>query len=333
VVSFASPPSASNALRHGWGNLLRPLLLATVGLCALGTATGRAVASADQYVELRWNAPAGCPDRSAVLRSIDGQLGANFVTDTHIRASAQVIAQDAEHFELHIEYTTDAGTHDERRIRGESCAAAADAAALVLTLALNPSLVEPKPVPTATPAEVPSAPRKDEQPRTATAWSVEALALLDTAVMSKTAFGAGLRVGFQFGPVQLSVAGHYFFPDDVTVAGIDTRLHFWSVDLRACYMAQWSAVALGPCANFEVGRLAGEAHGALDAAQSGAARLQAAKLGGEIRVRLYAPLWLALSAGVEWIARRPQFVVEGVGPVSSSTPFGARIELGPLLTW
>jgi hypothetical protein len=273
---------------------------------------------------LHWSAPAGCPQATDVLRAIDAQLGADFVSDTQLTASAEVTAHDAGDYELAVTYTTASGERDQRRMHGESCATVTEAGVVVLALALAPGFALPR---------TPTAPSPRPISTSISMWNVGAFALFDTASFSVPAFGAGLRMGWGLGPLQLSLAAHYFLPREVARAGLSTQLRLWSVQVGACYLTSLSTLLLGPCASFEMGRMAAESRGDLEASQPGAARLQAATIGAEIRLHVHTPLWLTFSGGLAWIARRPQFMVAGIGTVSSPATFGARITVGPLLVW
>jgi hypothetical protein len=287
------------------------------GLAGLLYATPVA-ASASQHVTLKSSAPAGCPTTDDILHAIDTQLGADFATDTTLQASVRISAHGPHDFALKLSYDATPGFSDEREIHGESCAAVADAAALVLALALSPNKSEAR-----------------TEPVSKASWTLElgAAALLDTAAQAEVAVGGALRIGVGFGSVHFDISANDFLPTETEHTGVTTRLHLWSLGVGVCYLPSWGPWELGPCGRFEVGQLSGEAHGSVEAAQAGAARLQAATLGAEIRLQILTPLWLVLDAGLEWIARRPQFVIVGDGTVSNPHNFGARMAFGPLLTW
>jgi hypothetical protein len=275
-------------------------------------------ARASQHVTLRSSAPAGCPTSDDMLRAIDAQLGADFSTDTTLRAEASISARGPHDFALQLSYDATPGFSDRREIRGESCSAVADAAALVLALALSPS----KSAARAAPAAQPS-------------WALEfgAFALLDTAGQAEVAFGGALRVGVGVGSLHIDISANDFVPTQSVHTGVTTRVHLWSIGVGACYLPSWGPWQLGPCVRFEMGQLSGEAQGSVEAAQAGSARLQAATLGAEMRLPVFTALWLVLDVGLEWIARRPQFEIVGIGTVSNPDTLGVRLAFGPLLTW
>jgi hypothetical protein len=225
---------------------------------------------------------------------------------------------------LDLRYTTTAGAFDARRIRGESCETVTRAASLVLAIALNPLRAATREPPLAEPSS-------DTEDREPLAFSIAAVALVDTPVLRSPAAGVGGRAAFRLGSLELSASAHWFFPRDRSRDGVGLRLQYWSIGLAACYLLRVSSWAFGPCASFEMGPLSGEPRGEVDAPRPGSARVHAATLGGGLRVPLWAALGLVFDASLEWVERRPQFKVEMFGTITSSSVFGARSSLG--LSW
>jgi hypothetical protein len=289
-----------------------------------------AVASPSDQITLQFSAPQGCPQGPDVLRAVDLDLGADFVTDTRLRVEAEVVRLDTSDYELVIHYaTTRSGASDQRRIHGESCAVLRDASALFLALALNPlGTHRETPDPPLPAVDTPTA-----RPTLVSGPSFAALVDVNTAVLPAVAWAGRLRAGWHSGGLHISASLLIALPQDTTSGDVTTRLNVWSVDVGACYLVGTKSLLLGPCAHLEVGRLSGKSRGPLDAALAGSARWQAATLAAEARLRIVSPLWLSFGAGLEWIERRPQFVVRGLGTVASPAPFGARIAVGPMLLW
>jgi hypothetical protein len=293
-----------------------------IRLCLIALATytldARAAhAQAAEHIELTYAAPDGCPQRAEVLRAIERQLGPKFSTDTQLRARASVTERGPEDYELLVRYSGSSGTSSDRRVHSESCQAAADAAALLLALALVPVTVAPAPA---------------EPGRRAAGSELGLVALLDTAVLPGVGFGAGLQFGLSLGAWHINLSVAQWLSKQLELTGAQVQIELWSVDVAACYLASWGALQAGPCVALEVGRLSGYAFG-VDASRPGGARLQAASLGAQARIRVVSPVWLLLELGLEWIERRPQFVVAGLGTVHRPDPWGARLGFGPLLIW
>jgi hypothetical protein len=296
--------------------------LRTIGLCLVVVATytlhaSVAHAGAAEHIELTYTAPQGCPQRADVLRAIERQLGEQFSSDTRLRAEASVTERGPEDYELVIDYSGSSGASGDRRVHSESCVAAADAAALLLALALIPSAAAPAPAP--------------EAPRAAGS-ELGLVGLFDSAVLPGVGFGAGLQFGLSLGAWRINLSVAQWLSKQVELTGVQVQIELWSVDVGACYLGSWGAFEAGPCAGVEVGRLSGYAIG-VDAGRPDGARLQAASLGAQARIRVVAPVWLLFEADVEWIERRPQFVVAGIGAAHHPDPWGARLRFGPLLIW
>jgi hypothetical protein len=301
------------------GGALRAIGLCLVVAAAYTLDAGVAHARAAEHIELTYTAPQGCPQRDDVLRAIERQLGAQFSSDTRLRANARVTERGPQDYELVIDYSGSSGSSSDRRVHSESCAAAADAAALLLALALIPTAAAPAPAP------VPSSSR-------AAGSELGLLTLLDSAVLPGIGFGFGLQFGLSLGAWRINLSVAQWLSEQVELTGAQVHLDLWSVDLGACYLGSWGAFQAGPCARVEVGRLSGYALG-VDAGRPDGARLQAASLGAQARIRLFSPVWLLVELGLEWIERRPQFVVAGIGAAHHPDPWGARLGFGPLLIW
>ena len=319
-------------MRQGWkacgcGVAAAMPWLIAVGLCLwLGSwAPSLAEAQPSQHVKLELSAPASCLDARSLLQGIDAQLGAEFSTDSTLQASVRVRVLGPADYELQLRYRAGSGAQDERRLRGESCRAISDAAALLLALALNPS-VAPESAPTdgataASPSQAVWAPR------------VGVTLALDSALVQGVGLGAGLLVGLRVGPLELGARGQVFLLPSSASAGTTTRWEAFSAEVNACVPWELARFTLGPCVRAEVGQLSAQTSGPIEEPRPGAGRFQALAVGAELRMRLASPFWLALTADFAWFLRRPGFVVADLGEVGRPAKFGMRVHLGPLLAW
>lgn len=282
-----------------------------------------ALAAPPSFVELEWAAPDRCSSAADVLAAITTQLGENFSSETRIRA-AGIMHVAGGMYVLELRYSTEAGGFDERRVEGESCRAATDAAALVLALALDPAKAAPPPArPSAT-----AAARPDRS-----AFIASVLGEFDSALLGLPTFAPGVRFGWRYEGLELSASFQYFLPREHSNQDIALRLQLLSFDVGACYLVRSGGWAFGPCGRFEIGRLSGNPSGAVDAGTPGSARAHAATLGGTLRLPLSAALRLAFDAGFEWVSRRPQFQVTGAATIAHPSTFGLRLALGPALVF
>jgi hypothetical protein len=319
-VSVSQGERLTQRTRRQWLRARRSAWLISGCACWIALLpTSRARAADPLALELNFSAPQGCPQREAVLRSIQAQLPSDFRSATRLSARAEVVAHGPQDFELVLEYSDASGAHDARRVQSESCEAAADAAALLLSLALVPS----HPPPPTSPPTAAAQPAHNE---------VGVLGQLDTALMPKLAFGAGLQLGLRFGAWRVNLSVVQWVMGQVEQGPVRVQLDYWSVATGVCYLAGWSAFQAGPCAQVELGRMTGYAEDVIEAHFGGASLLLVA-LSVQARVRVISPIWLMLDAGAEWLARRPRFEVAALGLVHQPDAWGFRMAFGPLLIW
>lgn len=116
----------------------RPLVAAAVGLFFHSVALA-APRSAD--VELVWSALPGCPREAAVRAEIERLVGhaLGAGADAPLHAAAWV-THDQRGWRARIAITGDGDGPREREIEGETCAQVADAAAVIVALAIDPAV-------------------------------------------------------------------------------------------------------------------------------------------------------------------------------------------------
>lgn len=112
--------------------------IAAAGLVAL-------VARAEVPLTLTWSAPTGCPKREAVVAEVERLLAARTKPSSPVTASAS-ITRGAGDYHLRIVVETPSGGR-QRLLAAPTCAELADAAALILAIAINPSAVTEQPAP------------------------------------------------------------------------------------------------------------------------------------------------------------------------------------------
>ena len=95
-------------------------------------------------LELRWEAPAECPDRARLLAAIDATLGEVEGERRSLRVRGRVRAESSAGFVVRLEL--DDGRASTRELRGTSCEELTEAAALVIAMAIDPRLLERAPL-------------------------------------------------------------------------------------------------------------------------------------------------------------------------------------------
>jgi hypothetical protein len=162
------------------------VLLFASALCVSAARARAALA-----LSLSWSAPSGCPSRDAVVGEIRRLLGGSIENPRGISARAEIEARSGGDYQLHIALRSDQGERM-REVEAPTCAELADAAALIIALAIDPNAVanapetppspaSPSPVPSeteatsATPAPAPTPSESPAPPPTSPPWSVASL--------------------------------------------------------------------------------------------------------------------------------------------------------------
>src|SRR4051812_29249858 len=108
-----------------------------IGLIAAIGMSSSALASAPP-LELSWQAPAGCPDGAAILHYITKVVGNAEPTPSTMRAQASIARLAADRWMADLTVQTSATDSSTRTFEGPTCEAVAEAAALVVALAMHP---------------------------------------------------------------------------------------------------------------------------------------------------------------------------------------------------
>lgn len=119
---------------------LQPLTTRATTVAALSLLAAHA--SGQASVEVTWSAPPGCPSGELVSAEVLRLLGPDARFPPH-RIDA-IVVEDGALFRLQLTAHSDDAALGERELSAESCAALAEAAALIVALAINPSLVVPE---------------------------------------------------------------------------------------------------------------------------------------------------------------------------------------------
>jgi hypothetical protein len=332
----------------------RLVALAGAALIAARAADARAQpapAPADR-VALRWEAPEGCPPADRVTAEVDRLLGPNGARPPKaLDVSARVTEDAGGGFLVHLEAPGEGGAR-EREIKGVSCAAIADATALIIAMMIDPAAVAaappsppPPPPPSPAPSPPPSSPPPPAPPPSPPrpppapaapgirpSFRLLAWAGADFGTFQTVAFGVGGAAVMVVGPVRIELGARGLPPRAVVVPAHPStggEVSLAAGTLAACYVStsQGRSFELGPCGGLEVGRLHAAGFG-VDAPGAGNAVWSAATFGPHFA---WAPIrWLALVLRAEAVFpfSRPTFVLENVGPVLQPPPAMGRAEGG-----
>jgi hypothetical protein len=285
------------------------VLAAILWAQAAAPAAGAPSAELPLPIDLRWDTPAGCPAPFDVRANIARGLPALPTGVAPMFASVVVRALDGEHWQASLELRGVDWTAT-RVLKGGSCAAVADAAGLVIGLALTNELGA-QPAVVATPAPPPT----EAAPSIST--PLVALALVgDTGALPSASWGGALALGWRWTNARAEARGSLFAARGGDVPAFpDTggQLSLASFAARGC--ALWGgAVSLGPCVLAGVDRLHGTGSGPI---MTGAVTSLAPFLGGGLQAEARVSRHVAAFAGVEadFPLVRARFSVENLGQV------------------
>lgn len=264
--------------------------------------------AAAQAVELVWEAPAGCPDRAAVLARMP-------VAHRPIAVRARSEHGANGRWSLHLEL--EGGVRD---LEADTCAELADAAVLMVALALDGAAPAPPPAP------IPPAPERVR-------LGARLLGGVDLGTMPAAAFTASLgftlRRGRWLGELALAwVASQRAVSND----GVGGAFDAGRVSLRGCGVPLVGRIELRGCVGVDVGWISGVGVG-VTAPQGGTAPSVAARVGAEAAWR--ALPWLAAVVQVDGFAvvERPTFAWRDGTALHAPGPVGALLQVGVELAW
>jgi hypothetical protein len=261
-------------------------------------------------VDLGWQAPGGCPDVEAVRAGIARGLPEAPAGVAPMRADVVVTALDAEHWRATLELRGADWTAT-RTLRGASCAAVADAAGLVIGLALTSELASREVVVVTPPPSPPPPP-----PPPLSTPTVGLAVAGDAGTLPTATPGGALALGWRATHARAELRGSLFASRGSSISGVPEAggsLSLASLAVRAC--ALWGrAASLGPCAAAGVDRLRATGAGPVVTREvTSHAPFLALGLRGETRLSRWVAPFLDVEA--EFPLVRARFWVENVGQV------------------
>ncbi len=336
--------------------LRAPAVAITTALAALSPALASARTAPPERVDLHWTAPSECPGPEAVRAEMERLLGPSSARPpAPIPVTAAVSRDPGGAWHVRLE-TAGEGTTRVREIHGASCAAIADATALILAMRIDPSAAAAAPpieadrspllpdrsplLPDRSPvaaSQTPIAasrrpiaatksPIEASTPPTLASFRVSALAGLDTASLPGITAILGLGGSFVYGPQRFDLGIEYRPSRTATVpgrpsAGGDVDLLTGTLD--TCRHLGAAPIEVGPCLGFELGRLHASGSGVSSPGEG--STLWAAVLGGGVGTyRVFEHLALVVRLGAAVPLLRPSFVLENVGAVFRPPAVTAR---------
>jgi len=299
-------------------------MLAAVVVTSVLWARAGAAAAPDVLalpVELRWDAPSGCPDaasvRAAVARGVPAPPPG--VEIAPVAAEVVVTAPGGRWRAAVALRGLDWSAT--RLLKGPTCVAVADAAALIIDLALATELQTREAAGAPTPPPPPTRPRLPSR-----ATPVLGLgATGDVGTLPAAGGGAVAVLGWRSARMRVDVRGSWFASRAGTVPGepdVGARVGLWSASLRACRLGGATLVA-GVCADAGLDHLDGTAFGAITPTpKTGFAPFLGAGLQGEWRLSRWVVPFVSVEAAIPLV--RTQISIQDVGPVHRAAAVSFR---------
>lgn len=293
-----------------------------------------------ERLQLRWEAPEGCPDQDDALERVTRFLGRppGQADDPHVRATVRIAEREGL-FVAELDLADDDG---QRRLEAGRCEVVADAAAYIVATMIDPMadlptpeadpgattetapVVEPAPPPgheaTREPVAVPERPASPT-PRDADRRRIRGGLRVGPAIgvgpLPSVAPGIGGGAALLLHRLRIELLAAHWFARPARLAGrpeVGGNIDLTTGAVRVCPVAMLRPVEIPVCAGFELGSMHGRGVGISNPAE---ARL----------------LWAAFSAGAGFIwmparrvglwldtalvvpVSRPVFSVENVGRV------------------
>lgn len=291
-------------------------------------------------VEIHWDAPAECPDLSAVREHAERLLGQSLDAPRtqQIVARAKVHRNEAGNWELWLSLTANNRVAQETLI-AKQCRALADATALKVALAIDPvataHAIEVATVDTV-PSPRPAAIRQPspDQPSTSTPVSssggVRLAGGAAVGLLPGIGGGAGLTLWLQHAPWRAELAGQGFWGGDAhdeRLATVGAHLQLFSGSARGCRVVRAGSVEFPLCLGAELGVMHGAGFG-LENTEKSNSWWAALVFGPALRLPLSdaISLWFAADGVVPLL--RPGFTVRNLGTLYTAAPGSARAWVG-----
>ena len=297
------------------------------------------------HVDVQWEAPAECPDLSAVRRRAERLLGQPLNTPRaqQLLARAKVHRNEAGNWELWLSLTANQRVAQETLV-AKQCSALADATALKVALAIDPVAtaraievvaLEEKPQP-----KLATSPRDFAEP-SAPSRAPPAEAVLTTSGL-RLAGGAGLgllpgvarRAALSFwlqrSQWRVELAGQGYLGGDARYPQMPTvgaNLELFSGLSRVCPVARAGGLEFPLCLGLELGFMRGVGFG-LEIPEKSYSWWGAVVLGPALRLPVSEAVSLWFEADGVMPFLKPGFNVRNLGTLYTAAPGSARLWAG-----
>ena len=304
-------------------------------------------------VDVSWNAPEACPQAPAVQQAIADNLGRDTFSDALDQVTVQAeVVPEGEQWRLQVAVELPEGSV-QRELVAPTCEELADAAGLIIAVALDPLRVrEARPLPTASalpqawaePPEPPPEPPSEPEPAPITLppdvrpkGELRAAGMLDVGTLPKVRGGAQLGVGIVGRWFRADASLAYWAPRairpfETVPSSPGTRLQQAGAGLRGCLSPKLGAFEPSTCAGVD-GGLAWARGVGIPSPQTTALPWLTTYGGMELAWVSRAGVGLFAGVDAQFHLVRPAVRLEGLGQALKVAPVGARASVGVLWRW
>ena len=325
-------------------------LVCTAAGFALVARVSRATTDDPPRLLLDWSAPSSCQVRGRVESAVERLRTDDRTGDERIEAHAEVTPVERR---WKVVLTIRHGASESvRELTAESCAAAADATALILALTFGSSstapaapdagapIADPRPQPdVVTPSpRVPQAPpprdvtpQEDASPEETTSlgapseFRLFAEAEGDVGTLPRPAVGFGLGAAWEPPQLRLEASASYWPPVGAGTSAQGGTFQMVTFNLRGCLRAELPPFAFGPCLGWEPTWMLAQGYG-VAVTLRGSSWWSVVTGDAMATVQLSKNFSLRMRVGLGAPTSRPTFAIEGAGPVHQ--PAAAALQIG-----
>jgi hypothetical protein len=285
---------------------------------------------------VRWHAPARCPSADEFAGRFDQLRG-----DSRLTSSFEfVVVARRGVYELYVAGATE-------HYEADSCEALAEAALLLVSLALSDPPEDESSPPTSVPSEEDRAREaEDVAPflRAAGVRRIEALEPIGFDTPGRVMAEVGLtgivtpRPALDFvvgagprGPgwaLDFGLIARPIFAAPSPEPSVGARMSSWGALVRACVGGRARRFALAGCVGVDVSAVTARATGPVSDARARTQVWTAVELGPELTVPVSGRVAVVLRASGNWLVARPNFTIAGAGTVCCTHPIGISGRIG-----
>jgi len=308
-------------------------------------------AHAQQHGEfaIDWPHAAICPRPADIEQEVQLLLGESGQPPAQWRFVVQLRSQQDAGLQLTLQVITP-GSQRQRELQVSTCEQAARAAAVLIAVAIDPTVVPngvettPSPStptqtpPNATPTQTPLSSRGHgvaTETAEHTGWGIGASIGFDIARLPQPTAELSLRVVTRHRPLRLELLASWLAPTHLDVPEREqATLDLWaaSAATRACMLTNLWGARIGPCAVARVGWIAGSASG-VDRSLPRHTWLLSSGLAGAIEWPLTEGLLLDLVWGGEVSLVRPTFQIRSSTASHTLPALSTQVGLGLLVVF